>query len=212
MAANPWWPDRFPERLARCLAGLACFGLGISMFVASELGVPPWDVFHLGVSDRTGIEMGTVIILTGFALLLLWIPLRQRPGWGTLLNALEIGLVVNVVNDLLPHAHHLVGRVAYMLGGLVVIAVGSGLYIGAGLGAGPRDGLMLGLAERGFSVRAARTSLEVVVLAVGWLLGGPVGVGTLVFAVGVGPLAHYTIPWLRMRPRTARRTTVHAAQ
>jgi uncharacterized membrane protein YczE len=192
--------DRFPERLLRCIAGLACFGVGISLFVASDLGVPPWDVFHQGLAELTGLPMGTVIIGVGFALLLLWIPLRQRPGLGTLLNAVEIGLVVNLTIDHVPHPGNLFIRALYVIAGLLVVGIGSGLYIGAGLGAGPRDGLMMGLAQRGVSVRVARTGLEAVVLVLGMLLGGSFGVGTLAFALGIGPVVHVTIPRLAMRP------------
>ena len=197
--ADLWHPERFPERLLRCVAGLACFGVGISMFVASDLGLPPWDVFHQGLSKLTGLGMGTIIIIVGIALLLLWIPLHQRPGLGTILNAFEIGLVVNLTVDLLPTTDALLPRVAYMLGGVVVVAIGSGLYIGAGLGAGPRDGLMMGIAARGISVRVARTAIEVTALVCGAVLGGRVGVGTLVFAVGIGPMVHITIPRLTMK-------------
>jgi uncharacterized membrane protein YczE len=201
--------DRFPERLLRCIAGLACFGFGISLFVASDLGVPPWDVFHQGLAELTGLEMGTVIIGVGFLLLLLWIPLRQRPGLGTVLNAVEIGVVVNLTIDRIPDTDSLWLRGCYVVAGLLVVGIGSGLYIGAGLGAGPRDGLMMGLAQRGVSVRVARTSLEATVLVLGVLLGGTVGVGTVVFAVGIGPVVHVTIPRLAMRP--AERSLVSAA-
>lgn len=209
-AVDLWHPDRFAERLVRCVAGLACFGVGISMFVASDLGLPPWDVFHQGLSKLTGLGMGTIIILVGLALLLLWIPLRQRPGLGTILNAVEIGLVVNLTIDLLPTTDALVPRVAYMLGGVVVVAIGSGLYIGAGLGAGPRDGLMMGLAARGISVRVARTTIEVTALLCGAVLGGRVGVGTVVFAAGIGPMVHITIPRLTM-PADRRRVSSGSA-
>ena len=186
--------DRPVERLARCVTGLACFGLGISMFVTARLGLAPWDVFHQGVSRHTGIALGWVIEITGFVLLLLWIPLRQRPGVGTILNALEIGLVVNLIGDHLPSTDRLVPRLAYVIGAVVVIALGSGLYIGAGLGTGPRDGLMVGLAARGYSVRVTRTILEAVVMASGIALGGRIGVGTLAFMFGIGPLVHIVIP------------------
>ena len=190
--------DRPVERLARCVTGLACFGLGISMFVTARLGLAPWDVFHQGVSRHTGIALGWVIEITGFLLLLLWIPLRQRPGVGTILNALEIGLVVNLIGDHLPSTDRLVPRLAYVIGAVGVIALGSGLYIGAGLGTGPRDGLMVGLAARGYSVRVTRTILEAVVMASGIALGGRIGVGTLAFMFGIGPLVHVLIPRLEM--------------
>ncbi len=186
--------------MARCTAGLVLFGLGISLMVRAGLGVPPWDVFHQGVSELTGLPMGTVIIVTGLAILLAWIPLHQRVGVGTVLNAVVIGLTVDLVLALLPTAPGVLAGLGFLAAGLASVAAGSGLYIGAGLGAGPRDGLMLGLAARGLSVRAARTAIEVGVLVVGWTLGGTVGIGTLVFAVAIGPMVHVALPLLRLRP------------
>lgn len=192
-------PTLLLQRLVRCVAGLALFGVGISLMVRAGLGLPPWDVFHQGVSERTGLPMGTVIILTGIVILLAWIPLRQRVGLGTVLNTIEIGLTVDLVLPLLPKAAGPVAGVAFLSLGLAAVAVGSGLYIGAGLGAGPRDGLMLGLARRGTSIRITRTAIEIGALTVGWLLGGSVGVGTVVFAIAIGPMVHVTLPWLRVR-------------
>lgn len=184
-----FWPtDRPLERLLRCVGGLALFGVGIALIIDADLGAAPWDVFHTGVSDRTGIPVGTVIILTGIALLLLWIPLRETPGLGTVLNAVEIGLVVDLVLPLLPEPDELWIRLMMLFGGVAVTAVGSAAYIGAGLGPGPRDGLMTGLARRGVSIRFARTGIEVTALLVGVALGGAIGLGTAVFAVGIGPL------------------------
>jgi uncharacterized membrane protein YczE len=168
------------------------------MFVTARLGLAPWDVFHQGVSRHTGISLGWVIEIVGFALLLLWIPLRQRPGVGTILNAIVIGQVVNLIGDHLPSTDRLAPRLAYVVGAVVVIAIGSGLYIGAGLGTGPRDGIMVGIAARGYSVRVVRTVLEAVVMAVGFALGGDVGIGTLAFVVGIGPLVHILIPKLEI--------------
>ena len=150
MAQAPLRPmrEQFTERLIRCVAGLACFGTGIAFFVRSELGVPPWDVFHQGISKHTGLGLGTVLIIVAFFVLLLWIPLRLRPGLGTLLNAIEIGLVENVAQDLIPQTDNIAIRIAFMVAGLCIIAAGSGLYIGAEFGSGPRDGLMLGLNMR----------------------------------------------------------------
>jgi uncharacterized membrane protein YczE len=166
------------------------------MFVTARLGLAPWDVFHQGVARHTGLKLGWVIAIVGFLLLLLWIPLRQRPGVGTILNAIVIGLVVNLIGDHLPSTDRLVPRLAYVVGAVVVIAVGSGLYIGAGLGTGPRDGIMVGLAARGYSLRLVRTVLEALAMAVGLALGGHVGIGTVAFVVGIGPLVHVVIPWL----------------
>ena len=201
--------DRMPERLARCVAGLAMFGLGISMFLASELGVPAWDVFHQGVSRRTDIPIGLVIEVSSLFVLLLWIPLRQRLGLGTLLNAIEIGLVVYLIGDHLPDSDLLVWRFAYIVGAMLVVAIGSGLYIGAGLGSGPRDGLMLGLAQRGISLRVARTCVELTVLAAGLALGGSVGVATVVFTLGIGPLVQIFLPRLRLGGDETKLATAH---
>lgn len=194
--------DRPLERIARCVAGLALFGLGVALIIGADLGAAPWDVFHTGVSDLTGIGVGTVIILTGAALLLLWIPLRETPGLGTILNAIEIGLVVDLVLPLLPDTDGLPARLVMMVGGVVVVGIGSAAYIGAGLGPGPRDGLMTGIARRGISIRTARTGIEITVLVIGVALGGAIGLGTAVFALGIGPLVQHFLPHLTMKPRT----------
>ena len=193
--------ERFFERLARCVVGLACFGTGIAFFVQSDLGVPPWDVFHTGISQRTDLELGTVLIIVSFFVLLLWIPFRLRPGLGTLLNAVQIGLVENVAQDLIPETSSVLIRVIYMFLGLSIIALGSGLYIGAELGSGPRDGLMIGLNQKfGISVRLARTTVEVIVMLTGVILGGHIGLGTFVFAFGIGPMVQITLRMFRMSP------------
>jgi uncharacterized membrane protein YczE len=205
---NRLFPDRPGQRLIRCVSGQICFGLGIAMFVTARLGLAPWDVFHQGVSARTGLRLGVVIELTGLLLLLLWIPLRQRPGVGTILNAVVIGVVVDAIGHHLPSTDLLLPRLAYVVGAVVVIAIGSGLYIGAGLGAGPRDGIMVGLAGRGHSVRLVRTLLEALVMAIGIALGGHVGVGTLAFMLGIGPLVHVLIPRLAIKPLTIEPLTI----
>jgi uncharacterized membrane protein YczE len=187
-------------RLARCVVGLALFGAGIACILEAHLGAAPWDVFHQGVSELTGISIGIVIVLTGLALLLLWIPLRQRPGVGTILNALEIGVVVDLMLALIPDTDRLALRVVYLLVGLVTMGIGSGFYIGAGLGPGPRDGIMMGLSQRGISVRLARTLIEAAVLVVGLLLGGTIGVGTVAFTLGIGPLVQFFLPRLSLPP------------
>jgi uncharacterized membrane protein YczE len=204
--------DRPVQRLARCIVGQTLFGLGISMFVTARLGLAPWDVFHQGVSRHTGIPLGWVIEIVGFALLLLWIPLRQRPGVGTILNAIVIGQVVNLIGTHLPSTDRLVPQLAYVVGAVLVIAVGSGLYIGAGLGTGPRDGIMVGLAARGFSVRVTRTVLEALVMAVGIVLGGHVGIGTLAFVFGIGPLVHILIPMLNISPQGGRESSIAVSE
>lgn len=184
----------------RCLAGLTLFGIGIALIVDSELGNGPWDVFHQGVADRLGVGIGTVIIATGAALMLLWIPLRVRPGIGTVLNAVQIGLVVDVMLPLLPEPQQIVLRVGYLASGIVLMGVATAMYIGSGLGPGPRDGLMTGLAARGWKVRTARTVIEVAVMVTGFALGGTVGVGTAVFALTIGPLVQWFLPLLSLDP------------
>jgi uncharacterized membrane protein YczE len=196
--------DRLVERITRCVTGLGLFGVGISLQIESRLGNPPWDVFHQGVANQVGLGIGTVIILTGIALLVLfWIPLRQKPGLGTVLNALEIGLVANLVLDAIPRVEAMALRIPMLLGGILLVALGSALYIGSGLGPGPRDGIMTGLAARGIQIRVARTFIEVTVLVVGWLLGGQVGVGTVLFAIAIGPLVQPLLPRLTMESRAS---------
>lgn len=189
------------HRVPRCLFGLACFGLGIAMIIRADFGAAPWDVFHLGVSRLVHVPVGDVVIAVGLLLLLLWIPLRQRVGLGTILNALEIGFTLDLILPHLPVTDRVAARMLYLVGGTLISAVGSGYYIGSGLGAGPRDGLMVGLNARfGWSIRLARTGVELVALGVGWALGGRVGFGTVFFAVTIGPLAHIAIERLKMSP------------
>ncbi|MUH52414.1 MAG: hypothetical protein F2789_14530 [Actinobacteria bacterium] len=186
--------------MTRCLSGLGLFGAGIALILHAQLGAAPWDMFHQGISHKTGIRVGLVIEAVGLLILLLWVPLRQRPGVGTILNAIEIGLVVDLVGPLLPDTDRLIARVGYLVIGIAIVAVGSGLYIGAGLGPGPRDGLMLGLIARGKSVRLARTIIELVVGICGVLLGVRPGIGTLMFMFGIGPLVQLTLPRLALPP------------
>ncbi|WP_040494743.1 membrane protein YczE [Ilumatobacter nonamiensis] len=195
--------DQPVERIVRCMVGLILFGVGITLLIASDLGAAPWDVFHTGVSELTGISTGNVIIIVGVLLLLLWIPLREQPGLGTILNAFVIGIVVDITLPLVDGVDFVVVRVVMILGGVVIVAIGSGFYIGAGLGPGPRDGLMTGLARQSIaghsiSIRAARTGVEVIVLLIGIALGGAMGIGTVVFALAIGPLAQIFIPPLSM--------------
>lgn len=176
-------------------------GTGIALMVLAGLGLGPWDVLHQGLSNRTGVPIGTVGIVVGVVLLALWVPLHQRVGIGTVLNTILIGVTIDVVVFLLPDFGPPWLRWGGMLLGVVLYAGGSGLYIGAGLGPGPRDGLMTGLAARGASIRLVRTGLELTVLVLGYLLGGTVGIGTVVLALTVGPLVQlflgwFTIPWL----------------
>jgi uncharacterized membrane protein YczE len=182
------------RRLVQLYAGLVLFGVSVAFFVQARLGLDPWDVFHQGLADRTNIRIGTVAIAVGVAVLLLWIPLRQRPGLGTVSNVILVGLTLDLALVVLPEAGPMAVRVAFLLIAIGMNAVATGLYIGAGLGPGPRDGLMTGLARRGYSIRVVRTTIELAVLAIGWLLGGTVGVGTALFALSIGPLVHVTIP------------------
>lgn len=188
------------RRLAQLYAGLALYGLGIALQVSSRLGNDPWDVLHQGLA-RHGLSIGTWIVITGALVMLLWIPLRQRPGLGTISNVLLIGPFADLFLWLLPAPHALALRWAYLVAGVVAGGVATGCYIGAGFGPGPRDGLMTGLARRGRSIRVVRTAIEVTVLALGWVLGGTVGLGTLLYAVAIGPLTHVFLPLLTVRRR-----------
>lgn len=189
------------RRLIQLYVGLICYGVSCALMIEARLGLDPWDVFHQGVARRTGLSIGTVVIIVGVAVLLLWIPLRQRPGIGTISNAIVIGLAVNWGLDLLPTPEAPLLRWGFLLGGIVLNGVATGLYIGARLGPGPRDGLMTGYVARrpGHSIRLVRTLIEVTVLAIGWLLGGTVGWATLLYAVSIGPLAHVFIPLFSVR-------------
>lgn len=181
-------------RLPGLLAGLALFGLGVAVMAQAGLGLGPWEAFHQGLSRQTGAALGTVSILVGLPVLALWWPIGVRPGLGTLLNVVVIGTVTNLALPLLPAPTALPARLAMMLAGVVGIGVASGIYLAADLGPGPRDGLMTGLHHRfGWPLFAVRTSIELAVLAAGWLLGGTVGLGTVVFAVGIGPIVQWAL-------------------
>jgi uncharacterized membrane protein YczE len=183
-----------PGRLVQLYLGLVCFGVSLALMVRARLGLGPWDVLHQGLADRLGLRIGWVVIAVGAAVMLAWIPLRERPGIGTLSNLVVVGLVADSALDLIGAPRPLAARVALLAAGILGTAIGTGLYVGAGLGPGPRDGLMTGLARRGWSIRTVRTGIEVSVLALGFLLGGPVGVGTVAFALGIGPLVHLALP------------------
>lgn len=182
------------RRLPQVLIGLWLFGMGVASMVASGLGTAPWDVFHQGVANVTGVRLGTVIILTGIVLLLCFWPLRERLGLGTILNATLIGVSVNWTLDWLQQPDAMSARVALTLAGPLLIGLASGLYIGGGLGPGPRDGIMTGFAKRGYAVWKVRTILEVSVMVVGVFLGGSIGFGTAWFAVSIGPFVHLFLP------------------
>lgn len=183
-----------PRRLIQLFSGLVPYGVSDAMLLLAGLGVDPWDVLHQGLARRAGLQTGTWSIIVGAAVLLVWIPLRQRPGIGTVCNVLMIGAVIDVMLAVVAPPHSLPVRAAMMVAGVALNGAATGLYIGAGLGPGPRDGVMTGIAARGHSIRVVRTCIEATVLLTGWLLGGTVGIGTLVYAVGIGPLAHIFIP------------------
>jgi len=181
------------RRLSRLVFGLLLCGTGVALMIDADLGLAPWDVLHQGLSNRTGVAIGTVAIFVGFAVLLMWLPLHERYGLGTLLNVLLIGLTIDVLLAVLPDHPPMGIRLTFLIVGTFLFGPGSGFYIGAGMGPGPRDGLMTALAARGYSVRVVRTVLELSVLTIGFALGGSVGAGTLLFAVSIGPNVHY---WL----------------
>jgi uncharacterized membrane protein YczE len=186
--------------------GLVLFGVSVALMLRAGLGLDPWDVLHQGLSQRTGIRFGWIVIGVGALVLLMWLPLHQRPGLGTISNVIVVGLTAQGALSILPHPGPLAVRFAFLLVGIVANGVATGLYIGAGLGPGPRDGLMTGLAARGHSIRRMRTLIELSVLAVGWLLGGTVGVGTVLYALSIGPLAQFFIHRLHI---TDRKVSLH---
>ena len=192
-------PPPRARRLVQLFLGLALYGVSDAMLLLAGLGLDPWDVLHQGLSRRLGLGVGTWAIIVGVTVLLLWIPLRQRPGIGTVCNVLVVGAVIDLMLAVVPAPHALAPRVALLLGGVLLNGVATGAYIGAGLGPGPRDGLMTAWAGRGHSIRLVRTTIELLVLATGWALGGTVGVGTVLYALAIGPLAHAFIPMLQIR-------------
>jgi uncharacterized membrane protein YczE len=186
----------WPARILRLYVGLVGFGVSLALMVRARLGLGPWDVLHQGLAGRLHVPIGWVVIGVGAVVLLAWIPLRQRPGIGTVSNAVVVGLVVDGALAVLPAPGSLAVRATFLAVGIAGNAVATALYIGAGLGPGPRDGLMTGLARRGLSVRAVRTGLELTALAIGFVLGGSVGVGTLAYALAIGPLVQWALPRL----------------
>ncbi|MFK3661020.1 YitT family protein [Scandinavium sp. NPDC088450] len=190
------------RRLVQLYVGLCLYGISTAMFVRADLGADPWDVFHLGVGKVFSLDIGTVMILTGALVLLLWIPIRQRPGLGTISNVIVLGLAANATMAVLHTPDSLWLKTALMVAAVVLNALATGMYIGAGFGPGPRDGLMTGLhARTGWSLRGIRTTIELTVLVIGYLLGGSVGVGTLVYALAIGPLIQLCLPWFRTLPK-----------
>ena len=195
------------RRLTQLLVGLFLYGFSIAMMIRAAVGVSPWDVLGQGVALRTGIPFGWVVNIVGALVLLLWFPLRQRPGWGTVANVLLIGPSAEVGLAIVSSPDALWLDILLFAGGLVLLAVATGLYLGARMGPGPRDGLMTGIHQRfGVPIWAARAAVEITVLGVGWLLGGNVGIGTVAFALLIGPLVNVVLPVLRV-PDDYRRTS-----
>jgi uncharacterized membrane protein YczE len=185
---------RLRRRVVQLVAGLVLFGLGIGLMLQSGLGVPPWDVLHQGLAEQFGLTVGAWSIIVSFLVLLAWLPFSERYGLGTLLNALIIGVIIDLAVYIFPEPETVWLDAVMLCAGILTIAVASGMYIGANLGPGPRDGLMTAISRRGYSVRRTRWAIEIVVLIVGILLGGTFGVGTIAFALFIGPLVQFFLP------------------
>ncbi len=195
------------RRLAQLLLGLSLYGAAMALMLRAGLGLDPWDVFHQGLAGRVGLSIGLLVNIVGALVLLLWIPLRQRPGIGTLANVLVIGTAMDLALIALPELDGLAVRSASLVAAIAINGVAGAMYIGAGLGPGPRDGLMTGLARRtGWSLRLVRTGIELAVLASGWLLGGTVGVGTVLYAFAIGPIVQAFLPAFTVRDTTTQET------
>lgn len=192
-----------PRRLIQLFAGLTLYGASMALMLRAVLGLDPWDVFHQGLSTHVGLSFGMLVNVVGAVVLLLWIPLRQKPGIGTIANIFTIGTAVDLALLVLPEIESLPLRTTALVAGVVLNGVAGAMYIGAGLGPGPRDGLMTGLCKRtGWSIRVVRTAIEFTVLAVGWLLGGTVGVGTVLYAIAIGPIVQAFLPLFTVRDRS----------
>lgn len=190
------------RRLVQLFAGLLLFGISLAFLVRAGLGLAPWDVLHQGLARMTGASVGSMVIAVSFVVLLAWIPLREKPGFGTVANAVLVGVALDLTMLVLGDVSTWFWRVALLLSGVLLNALATALYIGAMLGPGPRDGLMTGLVRRtGLSIRLVRTSLEVSVLAAGWVLGGTVGLGTVLYALAIGPIVHALLPRLTVTPK-----------
>jgi uncharacterized membrane protein YczE len=192
--------DRRARRCAQLVTGVILYGITAAMLVLAGLGLDPWDVLHQGLARTFGFRIGTWAIIVSFVVLLVWWPLRRRPGVGTIFNAVAVGVVIDLVLSLFSPPHSPAVRIALLCGGVAGNGLATGFYIGAGLGPGTRDGLSVGIAARGHSMRVVRTSIEATVLVTGFLLGGTVGVGTVLYALAIGPITHRTIPALAITP------------
>ncbi|MGW7663376.1 membrane protein YczE [Streptomyces sp. NPDC054756] len=201
------------RRLSQLYAGLALYGVSSALLVGAGLGLEPWGVLHQGLAERTGLTIGVVSIIVGAIVLLLWIPLRQRPGLGTVSNVFAVGLAMDGTLALLPETHGLAARIPLLVTGIVLNGAATGLYIAARFGPGPRDGLMTGLHRRtGRSIRLMRTAVEVAVVATGFALGGTVGAGTILYALSIGPLAQLFLRVFAVPPASGGSTVVAAGQ
>jgi uncharacterized membrane protein YczE len=202
---------RLVRRVSQLFVGLALYGASMAIMVESALGLNPWDVLHQGLSKTTGISFGLVVLLVGVPVLLLWIPLRQRPGFGTVANLVVVGFAADAALAVLPEGTTIPARVGYLVGGILLNGLATGLYLGSRLGPGPRDGLMTGIVNRfpRLSVRVVRTVLELTVLGAGFLLGGTVGIGTVAYALMIGPLAQLFLPYCTVATVT---TTARTAE
>ena len=195
--------DRLPLRLLQMMAGLTGFGVSLAMLLQSGLGGAPWDVLHAAIADRLGLTVGTVSIAVSFVLLLLWAPLREQVGIGTVTNSIWVGVSIDLGMLLLPEARTLLLALLMMIAGVALNGVSGAIYIGAQLSAGPRDGLMTGLGRvLRRPVGPVRIVLEVIVLVSGWALGGPLGVGTVVYAIALGPVIQWTLPYVTIAVST----------
>lgn len=187
---------RLPRRLSQLFVGLVMFGVSMGLMIRAQLGLDPWDVFHVGLANRVGLSIGTIVIVTGALILLLWIPLKQWPSLGTIANTVVIGLATDATLSAVPPISGWVPQFAMLIAGIALNGLASALYVGSQFGAGPRDGLSTGLSHRfGWKLRWVRMSIELIVLAVGWLMGGVVGIGTVLYALAIGPLWHALLPW-----------------
>lgn len=206
---TPIGPDElWIRRGAQLLAGLVFCGWGIALMVQANMGLGPWDVLHQGGSNHLGLPIGTVNIGVGFLVLMAWLPFRERPGIGTVANVILIGVVADITLMVLPEPTEMSVRLAFLVVGVFLFGPGSGLYIGAGLGPGPRDGLMTALAKRGMSIRMVRTLIELTALAIGIALGGTVGIGTILIALTIGPNVQFFLERLSLPPSNSRQTEV----
>jgi uncharacterized membrane protein YczE len=196
------------RRLFQLFWGLALYGFAMALMLRANLGLDPWDVLHQGLAPRLGLSFGMTVNLIGALVLLLWWPLRQRPGIGTVCNIVVIGTAVDLSLMLLPDPQGLGWRFSWLVTGIILNGIAGGAYIGAGLGPGPRDGLMTGLCRRtGWPVKRVRTGIELAVLATGWLLGGTLGIGTILYAVTIGWIVHHALPFFTLIPPNPARAT-----